>query len=90
MHAVEISTILVELAIIIVLARIAGWLFTKVGQPAVVGEIIAGILLGPSIIGAELSDRHSSRSTSGRTSRVLASIGLVLFMFVVGLELDTR
>jgi len=84
----DITTILVELATIIVLARAVGWLFTKVGQPAVVGEITAGILLGPSILGAEISADLfpiDSRPFLG----VLASIGLVLFMFVVGLELDT-
>ena len=84
----DITTILVELAIIILLARIAGWLFTKVGQPAVVGEITAGILLGPSIIGAELSADIIPLDTRPFLA-LLASIGLVLFMFVVGLELDT-
>jgi Kef-type K+ transport system membrane component KefB len=87
-HAVEISTILVELAVIIVLARIMGWLFTKVGQPAVVGEITAGILLGPSIIGMELSNELFPLDTRPYLA-VLAALGLVLFMFVVGLELDT-
>ena len=88
MHAYDIARILVELATIIVLARAAGWVFTKMGQPAVVGEILAGILLGPSILGAELSQDLfpvDSRPFLG----LLASLGLVLFMFVVGLELDT-
>ena len=88
MHAVEISTILVELAVIIVLARIMGWLFTKVGQPAVVGEITAGILLGPSILGMDLSNELFPLDTRPYLG-VLAALGLVLFMFVVGLELDT-
>ena len=87
MHAYDIARILVELATILVLARAAGWAFTKMGQPAVVGEILAGILLGPSILGAELSQDLfpvDSRPFLG----LLASLGLVLFMFVVGLELD--
>jgi Kef-type K+ transport system membrane component KefB len=84
----DITTILVELATIIVLARVTGWLFTKVGQPAVVGEITAGILLGPSIIGADLSAEIIPLDTRPFLA-LLASIGLVLFMFVVGLELDT-
>lgn len=88
MHVVEISTILVELAVIIVLARIMGWLFTKVGQPAVVGEITAGILLGPSILGMDLSNELFPLDTRPYLA-VLAALGLVLFMFVVGLELDT-
>ncbi len=84
----DISTILAELAVIIVLARIMGWLFTKVGQPAVVGEITAGILLGPSILGVELSNELFPIDTRPYLA-VLAALGLVLFMFVVGLELDT-
>ena len=87
MHAYDIARILVELATILVLARAAGWAFTKMGQPAVVGEILAGILLGPSMLGAELSQDLfpvDSRPFLG----LLASLGLVLFMFVVGLELD--
>ncbi len=88
MHAADMVTILVELAAILVLARAAGWVFTKLGQPAVVGEILAGILLGPSILGAELSqDLFPLDSRPFLT--LLASLGLVLFMFVVGLELDT-
>ena len=88
MHAADITTILVELAMIIVLARAMGWLFTKVGQPAVVGEITAGILLGPSMLGVDLSGDLIPFDSRPFLS-LLASIGLVLFMFVVGLELDT-
>jgi Kef-type K+ transport system membrane component KefB len=84
----DITTILVELAAILVLARLTGWLFTKVGQPAVVGEITAGILLGPSLIGADLSSDLFPLDTRPFLS-ILAALGLVLFMFVVGLELDT-
>ena len=87
MHAYDIARILVELATIIVLARAAGWVFTKMGQPAVVGEILAGILLGPSILGAELS-QDLFPVDSRPFLELLASLGLVLFMFVVGLELD--
>ena len=70
------------------LARTTGWLFTKVGQPAVVGEITAGIILGPSILGTDLSETLFPLDTRPYLA-VLASLGLVLFMFVVGLELDT-
>ena len=87
MHTYDIARILVELATILVLARAAGWVFTKMGQPAVVGEILAGILLGPSILGAELS-QDLFPVDSRPFLELLASLGLVLFMFVVGLELD--
>ncbi len=87
-HTYDIARILVELAMILVLARSAGWVFTKFGQPAVVGEILAGIMLGPSILGAELS-QDLFPIDSRPFLELLASLGLVLFMFVVGLELDT-
>ena len=56
-------------------------------QPPVVGEIFAGVLLGPSLLGAEFSEQLFPLDTRPFLS-LLASIGLVLFMFVVGLELD--
>ncbi|CAN5351234.1 hypothetical protein BH11ACT8_BH11ACT8_31850 [soil metagenome] len=87
MHAFDITTILVELAMVLVLARAAGWVFGTVGQPPVVGEILAGILLGPSLLGDSLSNDLFPVDSRPFLS-LLASIGLVLFMFVVGLELD--
>lgn len=88
MHAADMTTVLVELATILVLARAAGWVFTRLGQPAVVGEILAGILLGPTILGADLSEQLFPIDTRPFLG-LLANLGLVLFMFVVGLELDT-
>ncbi|TWG94157.1 Kef-type K+ transport system membrane component KefB [Nocardioides sp. J9] len=83
----DFAVVLALLALIIVVARAAGMLVAKVGVPPVVGEIAAGVMLGPSLLGMELSgdlfpvDQRSFLE-------VLASLGLVLFMFVVGLELD--
>ena len=87
MHAADMTVILMELAIILVLARAAGWVFTRLGQPAVVGEILAGILLGPTLLGTSLS-QDLFPLDSRPFLVVLANLGLVLFMFVVGLELD--
>lgn len=83
----DIAVILAQLALIIVVARLAGTAAGKVGIPPVVGEIFAGVLLGPSLIGPALSDQLFPTDTRAFLS-LLASIGLVLFMFVVGLELD--
>lgn len=83
----DITVILAQLALIIVVARVAGIAAGKVGIPPVVGEITAGVLLGPSLLGADLSARLFPVDTQPFLS-LLASIGLVLFMFVVGLELD--
>lgn len=87
--AADITTILLELALILVLARLAGFLFAKVGLPSVVGEILAGVLLGPSLLGADLSQQLFPLDARPFLS-LLANIGLVLFMFVVGLELDMK
>ena len=83
----DIAVILAQLALIIVVARIAGMAAGRVGIPPVVGEIFAGVLLGPSLLGAEFSEQLFPLDTRPFLS-LLASIGLVLFMFVVGLELD--
>ncbi|THJ02623.1 cation/H(+) antiporter, partial [Nocardioides sp.] len=83
----DITVILAQLALIIVVARLAGIAAGKVGIPPVVGEIFAGVLLGPSLLGVEFSNTLFPLDTRPFLS-LLASIGLVLFMFVVGLELD--
>ncbi|WP_435768958.1 cation:proton antiporter [Nocardioides sp. SYSU DS0651] len=83
----DITVILAQLALIIVVARLAGVAAGRVGIPPVVGEIFAGVLLGPSLLGPEISESLFPLDTRPFLS-LLASIGLVLFMFVVGLELD--
>ncbi|HVQ54605.1 MAG TPA: cation:proton antiporter [Thermoanaerobaculia bacterium] len=77
-----------DLAIIIGSARVFGWLFGKVGQPPVVGEILAGVILGPSLLGRLYPDAIKTMLTP-QTSSVLsaiAQIGLVLLMLLIGLE----
>ncbi|QKW37598.1 cation:proton antiporter [Actinomadura sp. NAK00032] len=84
----QVQLLFADLALILVLARGLGALATRVGQPAVVGEIIAGILLGPTL----LSDGLSRALFPAEVQSVLAGIadlGLALFMFAVGLEVDT-
>jgi Kef-type K+ transport system membrane component KefB/nucleotide-binding universal stress UspA family protein len=84
--------LLLAAAVIIVLARGVGALFRRVNQPQVVGEIVAGILLGPSVLGA-LVPSASRVLFSARVLPhidVLSQVGLIFFMFLVGLELDVR
>ncbi|MGY1746465.1 cation:proton antiporter [Blastococcus sp. SYSU D00695] len=82
--------VFLDLAVIMVVARLMGRLAVAVGQPAVMGEIVAGILLGPTLLGAlpgnldELLFPPDVRPYL----QVLAQLGLVLFMFLVGLEVD--
>ena len=82
--------VLLAMAIVIAGSRFFGWAISKVGQPRVHGEILAGILLGPSLLGVispDALDYLFPKEVIGAL-RVLATIGLVLFMFLIGLELD--
>ncbi|MEN9919062.1 MAG: hypothetical protein RL662_1498 [Bacteroidota bacterium] len=88
------STALLLLQIIIILfsVRFFGWICQKLGQPTVIGEIIAGVVLGPSLLGAmfpEISEAIFPASSIG-SIKLLSEIGLVLFMFIVGMELDLK
>ncbi|MGY1605151.1 cation:proton antiporter [Geodermatophilus sp. SYSU D00815] len=85
-----IAYVFIDLAVIILIARLMGRLAVKVGQPAVVGEIIAGILLGPTLLGALPGDLDTLLIPPDIRPylNVLAQLGLVLFMFLVGLEVD--
>lgn len=83
----DFAVLLALLALIIVVARLAGAAVARIGIPPVVGEIGAGVLLGPSLLGMQLSQDLFPVDQRGFLD-VLARVGLVLFMFVVGLELD--
>lgn len=84
--------LLLQITIIIVFARVFGWLFNKIGQPVVVGEIIAGIVLGPSLLGLYLPEvsEFIFPVKSLANLQVLSQIGLILFMFIVGMELNLK
>ncbi len=77
-----------DLAIIIAAARVFGWLFGKVGQPPVVGEILAGVILGPSLLGRLYPEAIKTLLTPKTSSflSAMAQVGLVLLMLLIGLE----
>ena len=77
-----------DLAIIVAAARFFGWLFGKVGQPPVVGEILAGVILGPSLLGRLYPGVIQTLLPPKTTSLLsaFAQIGLVLLMLLIGLE----
>jgi len=79
-----------QLLVIIGASRAAGWLFARCGQPAVIGEMAAGILLGPSLFGliAPGAFQFVFPAESLGTIQLLSQIGVCLFMFAVGMELD--
>jgi len=83
--------VLLALAVILITARAVGALFRRLGQPPVIGEVIAGILLGPSLLGwvAPGAYAYLLPASVAPYLGVLAQIGVILFMFLVGLELDT-
>ena len=93
-----VEQFLLDIAIILVLARLFGALARLVGQPPVVGEIIAGILLGPTLFDGSIA-RHlfivenpteggPPIDLTGSWLTAIATVGLVLFMFIVGYEVD--
>ncbi len=106
-----IAFILLDVAIVLVVARLVGGLALRVGQPRVVGEIVAGVLLGPSLLGPTVftwtspfeflaCDRSLAGTAQGSISgclfppqaqtglNLLGQLALILFMFLVGMELD--
>lgn len=84
--------LLLQIIIIIILTQLLGWLFKKIGQPAVIGETVAGIILGPSLLGLLFPEVFNFvfPVESLPNLRFLSQIGLILFMFIIGMELDTR
>lgn len=83
------TTLLLQLIAILATARLCGWVLKFLGQPSVVGEMAAGVVLGPVCIGMLFPGQHAQLFAPGSLQGLsaLATVGLVLFMFVVGLEL---
>lgn len=82
--------VFLDIAVIIVVARIMGALFKRVRQPPVVGEIIGGILLGPTLLGALPGSLDTDLFPLEVRPHLgtVAQLGLIIFMFIVGMELD--
>ncbi len=85
-----IGILLLQIIVILLACRLFGWLFAKIGQPTVIGEIVAGIVLGPSILGNFLPDVSSYLFPidSLKNINILSQFGLILFMFAIGMELN--
>jgi Kef-type K+ transport system membrane component KefB len=82
--------LILQIGTILIVARLVGWLFAKLHQPRVVGEMLAGILLGPSLLGwlaPNISSAVFPPESLGHLNS-LSQLGLLIFMFLVGLELD--
>jgi Kef-type K+ transport system membrane component KefB len=85
-----LSLLLLQVLVVVLVARLFGWLANRIGQPSVVGEIIAGVILGPSLLGMVCPDVKDFLfpADSMKNLQFLSQIGLAFFMFVVGMELD--
>ncbi|MEU7140537.1 cation:proton antiporter [Nocardia sp. NPDC046473] len=79
--------LLVDLVLIAVAARLLGRLAQRLGQPPVIGEIAAGIIAGPTILGAHLSGIVFPQDVRSYLS-AFANVGVMIFMFLAGLEID--
>lgn len=88
----NLNTLLIQISVILLASYSVGWLLSRFKQPQVVGEMVAGILLGPSLLGwiaPDLSAKLFPPESLGFLYS-LSQVGLLLFMFMVGLELDTQ
>jgi len=86
----RVVTIILQIAVIIVVVRVLGFAFKFIGQPQVIGEMAAGILLGPSLLG-RLAPHVSAMvfpAPSLNYLNTISQLGIVMYMFLVGLELD--
>ncbi|KAB5416441.1 cation/H(+) antiporter [Bacteroides fragilis] len=85
-----LSILLIQIIAVLLMVRLFGFLFKHIGQPGVIGEIVAGIVLGPSVLGYFFPDVFQALFPleSLTNLELLSQVGLVLFMFVIGMELD--
>lgn len=85
-----LAILLVQLLAIVIATQAVGAFVSRIKQPAVVGEIAAGLLLGPSLLGRVWPDAYAFLfpSNSLNMLRLISQLGVILFMFIVGLDLD--
>ena len=82
--------VLLALTVIMIAARVVGLLFARLNQPAVIGEVVGGIILGPSLLGRLWPEAAAFLLPADAAPflGVIAQIGVILYMFLIGLELD--
>ena len=90
--AMNLFLLVLQVTVVLLASRVTGILFKKIKQPQVVGEMVAGILLGPSLLGwaAPVASAFLFPASSMGYLNALSQIGLVFFMFLVGISLNPR
>lgn len=86
-HLIAIGHFLFILIVILLAAKLAGELFERIGQPAVLGELVAGVIVGSSVLGLVPID---PADPYGAVIHILAEIGVVILLLEIGLEIDLR
>ncbi len=90
MIATPLSRFLLQLLVVLVVAKSAGWLLRRLGQPSVIGEMAAGLLLGPLLFGAVWPQAQGwlfAPESLGALA-LISQLGVLLFLFVAGAELE--
>ncbi|MEA2736509.1 MAG: hypothetical protein QOE14_2960 [Humisphaera sp.] len=102
MHGSLLLILLVQIALILALSRVMGWLFARFHQPQVVGEMVAGIMLGPSLFAwlapglwmrifrPDLMPGSEIHTDPTQYLAMLSQLGVIFFLFLIGLELDPK
>jgi Kef-type K+ transport system membrane component KefB len=85
-----VAAVFLSIALVLIVARLFGAVATRIGQPRVMGEVIAGLCLGPSLLGAISPNLQATFFPSDVLPAlgVVANLGLIFYMFLVGLEVD--
>ncbi len=85
------TLVLIQMSVVLLMTFSCGWLACRLGQSRVIGEIVGGIVLGPSVLGHvwPVASARLFPAESLHTLEMLSNVGLVLYLFLVGMELDT-
>ncbi len=91
-HSDSLVHLLLALLVVLAASRLFGWVLRRIGQPEVIGDVAAGIVLGPSLLGRLMPAWKDFLFPSGVVPLLsaLAHLGVLVFMFLVGLELDPK